>query len=214
MPMLRRSGGNAVTSRPSKRMRPESGSTNPAIERRVVVLPQPLGPSSDTSSPSPISMLRSSTAVVAPNRFVKPLIVTFVIAAESRPTRAESAGHASCHFLVPPIDDRVAVFVGGIPVEQDDLLSSVAVERDQWFQIVRNFGGLARWRHIEPLNPFLLDIGPQQEVDPLVAFGLLLAAFQRVEHLVEHEAAFGRRLDVDLRALELEPRNGGKVERP
>src|SRR5580700_1258086 len=131
---------------PSNRICPASGSTKPAIERKVVVLPQPLGPSSDTSSPSPISMLRSSTAVAAPNRLVKPLIVTVVIAAGSRRCRAANAGPASGHFLVPAIDDRVAVLVRSIPVEDDDFLGAVAVERDQRFQLVGDFGGLARWR--------------------------------------------------------------------
>src|SRR5215831_4672302 len=149
MPMLRRSGGSAVMSTPSKRIRPASGSTKPAIERSVVVLPQPLGPSSDTSSPSPISMLRSSTAAAPPYRLVNPLIVTVVIAIHTSRCRGAGAGFASGHFLVPPVDDRVAVLVGGIPVEHDDLLCSVAVKRDQRLQIIRDLGGPARRCHIK-----------------------------------------------------------------
>src|SRR5215472_10391879 len=206
MPMLRRSGGSAVISTPSKRICPASGSTKPAIERSVVVLPQPLGPSSDTSSPSPISMLRSSTAAaaVSPYLFVNPLILTVVIATHTSRRRGAGADVASGHFLVPPVDDRVAVLVGGVPVEDDDLLGSVAIKRDQRLQIVWDLGDPVRWRHIEPFDQFLLDIGAQQEVDPFVAFGLLLAALQHVEHLVEHEAAFGWRFDVDLGAFPLE----------
>src|SRR5262249_53101306 len=134
--MLRRSGGKAVMSSPSNRMRPESGSTKPAIDRKVVVLPQPLGPNSDTSSPSPISMLRSLTAGVdaSPNRLVNPLIVTVVIS--TAPVgAAPSAGYTSRHLLVPPIDDCVAVLVGRVPVEHDDLLGPVAIKRDQRLQV-------------------------------------------------------------------------------
>ncbi len=41
-----------VTSSPSSRMRPEVGSSSPAIMRSVVVLPQPEGPSRQKNSPS------------------------------------------------------------------------------------------------------------------------------------------------------------------
>src|SRR5215469_7692940 len=162
MPMLRRSGGNAVMSTPSKRTRPASGSTKPAIERKVVVLPQPLGPSSDTSSPSPISILRSSIAVVAPNRLVNPPTVTVVIAAASRPPYVANAGSASRHFLVPAIDDRVAVLVCRIPVEHHDLFGPLTIERDQRLQIVWDLGPLVRGRYVEALDPFFLYVGAQQ----------------------------------------------------
>ena len=61
MPMLRRLAGTNVpadasnTARPSMAMRPRLGSSNPATERSVVVLPQPDGPSSVYNSPSPTS---------------------------------------------------------------------------------------------------------------------------------------------------------------
>jgi hypothetical protein len=41
---------------------PESGRSSPAIDRSVVVLPQPDGPSSVNMAPSGTSMLTSSTA--------------------------------------------------------------------------------------------------------------------------------------------------------
>ena len=44
-------GGSSVTSSPPIRMRPAVGISRPAIMRRVVVLPQPDGPSSVTSVP-------------------------------------------------------------------------------------------------------------------------------------------------------------------
>src|SRR5450759_2276284 len=47
-------------------MVPDVGAMNPAIMRRVVVLPQPEGPSSETSSPSSRARLKFSTAVKLP----------------------------------------------------------------------------------------------------------------------------------------------------
>ena len=60
----RASGGRRVMSRPSTTMRPSLGTTNPAIARRSVVLPQPELPSSATTSPrATVSDTRSSTRV-------------------------------------------------------------------------------------------------------------------------------------------------------
>ena len=59
-----------VTSSPASRTRPWSGSSKPAIIRRVVVLPQPLGPSSEKNSPAPISSETSSTASSSPKLLV------------------------------------------------------------------------------------------------------------------------------------------------
>ena len=54
--------GVAVTSRSSSRMAPLSGNSKPPIIRRSVVLPQPLGPRTQTNSPSSTSKDRSSSA--------------------------------------------------------------------------------------------------------------------------------------------------------
>ena len=51
MPMSRRLAGVSVMSRSPTRTRPESSRSRPASERSAVVLPQPEGPSSATSSP-------------------------------------------------------------------------------------------------------------------------------------------------------------------
>jgi len=53
-------------------MRPPLGSVNPAIIISVVVLPEPLGPSSATSSPEPTCKLAPATARVRPNAFSTP----------------------------------------------------------------------------------------------------------------------------------------------
>src|SRR5215470_16704233 len=63
MPMLRLCTGTRVMRSPFSRMSPELGDTRPAIMRRHVVLPQPLGPSSATMLPGSIVNDTSSTAV-------------------------------------------------------------------------------------------------------------------------------------------------------
>src|SRR5882672_725358 len=73
--MLRRSGGTVRdgedrTSLPT-RISPAVGSTKPAIRRKVVVLPQPDGPSRQTSRPCPIRNDTSSTTANVPYRLVK-----------------------------------------------------------------------------------------------------------------------------------------------
>src|SRR6185436_15397071 len=66
MPNPRRSGGRLVRSLPSKEIVPESGRSRPAIIRRVVVLPQPDGPSNPKNSPCATSRETSATARVDP----------------------------------------------------------------------------------------------------------------------------------------------------
>src|SRR6185369_7517382 len=51
-------------------MSPASGRSSPAISRKVVVLPAPVGPSRTMSSPSAIVRLRSPTATTSPNRLL------------------------------------------------------------------------------------------------------------------------------------------------
>src|SRR3990172_11204277 len=67
MAMSRRRGSRWVTSLSSIRMVPRVGRSKPAIMRKVVVLPQPEGPSSTKNSPSSIESVRSLTATVRPN---------------------------------------------------------------------------------------------------------------------------------------------------
>src|SRR6478672_9733875 len=68
MPMLRDRGGTctprsgAATSSPPIAIMPPVGCSSPAMQRRVVVLPQPDGPSSTTISPAAMRKLTSSTA--------------------------------------------------------------------------------------------------------------------------------------------------------
>src|SRR5438034_2301526 len=59
-------------SAPSSRMRPASGCSKPATSRRVVVLPQPDGPSRQKNSPPGTSRSIPSTATTSPNRLTSP----------------------------------------------------------------------------------------------------------------------------------------------
>ena len=71
-------GGRRPISSPLMRIEPAVGSSSPATIRRVVVLPQPDGPSREKNSPSPMVRLTSSTAVTSvpdrsPNRLTTPV---------------------------------------------------------------------------------------------------------------------------------------------
>src|SRR5262245_62050454 len=61
------------------RICPPEMSSRPAMQRSVVVLPQPLGPSSATNSPSAISRSMPATAVTVPYFLTRPLSCTAAI---------------------------------------------------------------------------------------------------------------------------------------
>src|SRR5215475_12311096 len=71
MPSPRRAGFTASRSRPSRRIAPPLGSPKPAIICKVVVFPQPEGPSSETNSPFSTPRLRLSTARCEPKRLLR-----------------------------------------------------------------------------------------------------------------------------------------------
>src|SRR4051794_14494756 len=64
--MSRSFGGTSFTTRSPIRSVPLEISSRPAIIRRLVVFPHPDGPTRTMNSPSPISRLRSLTAVTSP----------------------------------------------------------------------------------------------------------------------------------------------------
>src|SRR5262245_46910099 len=110
--MLRCSGGSSVTRWSPKWISPPSGSSKPAMVRRVVVFPHPEGPSSAISSPSRTSRCRSSTAATPPKRLVRPLTAMTDIETEN-PLRR--------HLAVPPVDELGLLVVDPEPVPQEDL---------------------------------------------------------------------------------------------
>ena len=65
---LRLCGGTDETSVPSSRIAPAVGISKPAIIFRIVVLPQPDGPSREKNSPRAMLKQASSTATKSPNR--------------------------------------------------------------------------------------------------------------------------------------------------
>src|SRR5256885_15866678 len=78
MPRLRLGGatnprrGTEATTRPRSAISPASGCSSPATRRKVVVLPQPLGPSSVKISPRSTSSDAPSRARTAPKTLVTP----------------------------------------------------------------------------------------------------------------------------------------------
>src|SRR5882757_4173248 len=112
MPMLRRCTGMWVTREPPISTSPSVGSTRPVIMRNVVVLPQPLGPSSATNSPAPMRSVTPSTAVLVPNTFVKPEMARSV---------ALSATASAPEDLVELVQDGAALRVDLLPVEHVEL---------------------------------------------------------------------------------------------
>src|SRR2546421_13087690 len=66
--MSRRCGGSAVASLPAMKTLPSSAFSRPAMTRRSVDLPLPLGPRSAVSDPGGTSRLTSSRATKSPKR--------------------------------------------------------------------------------------------------------------------------------------------------
>src|SRR5438105_3341370 len=82
MPRLRRSAATSTFALGStnvvapQRITPRSGLTKPAIASRVVVLPQPLGPSRVTNSPSATLKLTSSSTTFSAKCLVRCSMLT------------------------------------------------------------------------------------------------------------------------------------------
>src|SRR4051794_34109525 len=72
MPIWRRKVGSAVTSAPSMKISPPSGSRKPATRLSSVVLPHPDGPSRERSSPRFTLSQASSSARVVPKCLLTP----------------------------------------------------------------------------------------------------------------------------------------------
>src|SRR6185437_10072850 len=87
MDMRRLSGGTAPfaveRTAPSMDMEPSLGRMNPAIMRKVVVLPQPEGPSSEMNSPAASDRSTPDTAEVSPKRLPRPLSCSFATGSPS-----------------------------------------------------------------------------------------------------------------------------------
>src|SRR3712207_1274133 len=113
MPRPRRLGLTASRSAPSIAIAPEVGSTQPAIICKVVVLPQPDGPRSDTNSPLSIARSSPATARWSPKLFVRPLIER-----KDKCGRSRSAFDLAGPALVPV----VALLVDRVPIHEQQLV--------------------------------------------------------------------------------------------
>src|SRR4051794_22253120 len=107
MATRRARGGRSATSRPSMRIEPDVGVSNPAIMRRSVVLPHPDGPSSTRNSPSPVTKSTPSTAWTSPSK---------VLVSEWPSTVATSsnvlAGAANEPLVTPLLEDGLHLGLG------------------------------------------------------------------------------------------------------
>jgi hypothetical protein len=76
MEMLRFLGGSSLARIPPISSSPSLMSSSPATMRIKVVLPQPLGPTSTTNSPSAMSRSTPCTTWMSPNRLMIPINCT------------------------------------------------------------------------------------------------------------------------------------------
>src|SRR5438105_2707705 len=89
--MLRWRTERSLTRSPRMKMSPSVGTSRPAIIRRTVVFPPPLGPSSATSSPSLTEKLTWLTASTSPN-FLLTFFSSMLMGWDAGPSRAGGAG--------------------------------------------------------------------------------------------------------------------------
>src|SRR5690349_7145029 len=107
MPRPRRLGATPERSRPRSRIAPEVGSTQPPIICRVVVSPQPEGPSRETNSPCRTESETPSTAVTGPKRRVRP----------SRTRKPIVAVPSALDLARPAAVPLLPLLVRGVPVD-------------------------------------------------------------------------------------------------
>src|SRR4030095_6304484 len=106
--MSRSLGGTSLTTRSPIRRVPVLISSRPAIIRRLVVLPQPDGPTRTMNSPSPISRLRSFTAWESPYIFLTLSHVTVAMAHPPLPAVLREPMHPAAEADVDGLRTRAA----------------------------------------------------------------------------------------------------------
>src|SRR5262245_54457036 len=114
-----------LTSWPAIATWPSSGASSPAMRRKVVVFPAPVGPSSTRNSPSPTARVSRLTASTLPKRLLMPERMTSAM----KLSFMEGGAHRTPRRLVeegellgpePEADPLAAVdvYVGGEPGTQ------------------------------------------------------------------------------------------------
>src|SRR4051794_38463693 len=106
--MSRSFGATSLTTRSPIRRLPSEISSRPAIIRRLVVLPQPDGPTRTMNSPSPISRLRSFTAWKSPYIFWTLSNVTVAMAQPPLPAVLREPMHPAAEADVDGLRTRTA----------------------------------------------------------------------------------------------------------
>src|SRR5213594_1670318 len=169
-------------------MSPASGSSKPAMARRVVVLPHPDGPSSAINSPSWTSTWRSSTATTLPKRFVRPVSVMADIGAGRRSGR---------HLAVPAVDQLRLLVVDPKPVPLEDLWDVGLGDRHELFELVGHLHLRVGRQPEELAQPHFLRLSLEHPVHEGKGSGLVLRAPGDRHVLLEHDHALGRRHPAD-----------------
>src|SRR5262245_26180243 len=128
MLVSRRLGGRRPIDWPSIRISPASRGSNPPMARRVVVLPQPEGPSSEKNSPPRTWNETASTAVTSPKRLVIARTSTPAPVIGRRSARRGVALHPGLDFLLPALAPLARLLAHGTPVEPDRALQHLGVQ--------------------------------------------------------------------------------------
>src|ERR1700736_5513890 len=151
-------------------MRPSSGVSKPATMRKVVVLPQPDGPSSAKNSPASIARSTPSTARLIPSKLLlrrarRTAAAPPASLMERRPRGARRAPRSPAHQAVDARIDVVLALVVPFPVHLDELrhLRLGVIEPGVVFGSKLHLPVRRRVPH--RLGQRLLHLGPQHEID-------------------------------------------------
>src|SRR5262249_10441263 len=166
MPIMRCSEGSRVTSLSPNRIGPPLGSSSPATQRSVVVLPHPDGPSRETNSPSATSRSTPCTAVTPPNTLLSPSIL-------SRDNRRLSSRHA-----VPPLDHGSPLPIGLQPVERHDVVQILGREGDFLGDVGRDLDVAVHRDRVELPRELELDVLGEHVIEERVGSFLVRAVLQ------------------------------------
>src|SRR5262245_44839318 len=205
MPNRRRSGAKLVTSSPSTRMRPESGVSNPAVRRRIVVFPLPDGPSRATISPFSADSDTSRVTGSSPKRFSSESssrnpVIDGTLSAGSR------SGSPAADRAIPRGHPFGALFFDEVPVHvgDDHVAVDFASPCRQLLAEVRARGKPVRLRGRESLH----GLG-SEKLDQRASRLGMLAAGDEADRVVDDRRAALRKDVLERRAaLALEKRVG------
>src|SRR5262249_42731314 len=155
-------GGRSSSRWPSREIEPSESVSNPAMQRSVVVLPQPLGPRSEKNSPSITSNDSGPTTTRGENPLMSPRT--------SSPTLPPATG-LSQHLFVPARQVGGAVLVHLLVVERHHVLEVVLLHRIVG-HLGRELGLPVGWRVAKAPRHLELELGIEGDVDELLGLPL------------------------------------------